>query len=89
MQHELVLHEHGLNAQSATTEEQTLALEVVTLRRLLGHDPAAHDTRTLRHIQEQRRKVVDAVLAWMDDDTKLTEVIMAGREFRRITRGEP
>jgi hypothetical protein len=98
--YEMVLHDHGLNAQTATAEEKslalevaTLALEVATLRRIIGHGTAAHDSRTLRNIQEQRNKIVAAVLRMIDHDDDWgyvrADILDAAREFRRITGGEP
>jgi hypothetical protein len=92
-QYEMVLHDHGLNAQTATAEEKSLALEVATLRRIIGHGTAAHDSRTLRNIQEQRNKIVAAVLRMIDHDDDWgyvrADILDAAREFRRITGGEP
>ena len=74
-------------------EEKTLALEVATLRRIIGHGTAAHDSRTLRNIQEQRNKIVAAVLRMIDHDDDWgyvrADILDAAREFRRITGGEP
>jgi len=92
-QYEMVLHEHGLTAQTATAEQKALALEVVTLRRIIGHGTAAHESRTLRNIQEQRNKIVTAVLRMIDHDDDWgyvrADILDAAREFRRITGGEP
>lgn len=83
-----VLTDHGLREHACTTEEKALALEIAELRCLLAHGDCAHDVRTLRNVQEQRRRVVATAMAAVDrpDDAEAASaMVSAVREFRRIT----
>ena len=87
MDYHEALHDHGLNTQSATDQEKSLAIEVMQLRRLLSHGACHHDVTTLRNVQEQKNKVVAAAERVADEPSVLAPLVVAVRELRRITAG--
>ena len=80
-----VLHERGLNAHAATDQELSLALEVAQLRRIIAHGTCHHDIATLRNVQEQKNRVVEAAERYADDPSMTAGLTSAVRELRRIT----
>lgn len=80
-----VLHDHGLNEHAATEQEKSLAIEVMQLRRIIAHGHVNHDPMTLRNVQEQKNRVVDAAERVADDPSMLVTLFGAVRELRRIT----
>ncbi len=85
--YQTVLTDHGLRAHAATDEEKSLATEVAQLRALLADGDCAHDMRTLRNVQEQRRRVVARAMAVVDrphDAEAAAAMVSAVRELRRI-----
>lgn len=85
MDYHQALHDHGLNAQSATDQETSLAIEVMQLRGIIAHGACHHDVKTLRNVQEQKNRVVEAAERVADDPSMMPTLLGAVRELRRIT----
>ena len=73
--------------QSHWCDVDAMADEIAALRTLLQHGACATDLATLRNVQEQKNKVVDAALRWSDSDsvTSVPRLSAAVAELRRIT----
>lgn len=88
-----VLLDHGLRPHAATDEEKSMAIEIITLRRLLAHGDAAHDIKTLRNVWDQKNRVVAEAIAWYRDPATCCDgrggLFSAVRELLRITGGVP
>jgi len=85
MDYHQALHDHGLSEHAATDQEKSLATEVMQLRRIISHGACHHDVKTLRNVQEQKNRVVDAAERVADDPSMLVTLFGAVRELRRIT----